>query len=147
MSDDKIAEVLGLRPLEEVLDNTSNTQLPTKLSETLPPIRTPSLVQDEVIEDIEHAKQNIVDMIQKGTDSLDDLLSVAKQSQNPRAYEVVSILMKTLLDANKEFVGMSEKKKFAKEDQPSQQPTTNVTNNNLILSTTDMLKMLKGDKE
>ena len=101
--------------------------------------------QDEVIDDIDLAKQNISELMNKGIDSLDELIVVAKQSQNPRAYEVVSTLMKTLIDANKEFVGMSEKKKYAKEDHPAGQATTNVTNNNLILSTTDMLKMIKGD--
>ena len=75
------------------------------------------------------------------------LFRSVSQSRYAKAYEVVSTLMKTLIDANKEFVGMSEKKKYAKEDHPAGQATTNVTNNNLILSTTDMLKMIKGDLE
>ena len=37
---------------------------------------------------------------------------------------------------------MSTKKRFAKEEQT---PTTNVTNNNLIVSTADLLKMIKDD--
>lgn len=145
MSESKIAEALGLKPLEEVIDADENLPAPPVTVDISVPAMPSANAQDEVIEDIEKARQNIVDLMNKGTKSLDELLAVAKQSQNPRAFEVVSTMMKTLLDANKEFVGMSEKKKFAKEDHPSQQATTNVTNNNLILSTTDMLKMLKGD--
>lgn len=145
MNENKIAEVLGLRPLDEVTQDEPNVPAVVEVIDAPPtPLAT---AQDEVIDDIEQAKQNISELMAKGVESLDELMAVAKQSQNPRAYEVVSTLMKTLIDANKEFVGMSEKKKYAKEDHPSGQATTNVTNNNLILSTTDMLRMLKGDLE
>ena len=145
MNEKKIAEVLGLRPLDEVSQEEISTPAVVEIIDAPPtPLAT---AQEEVIDDIDLAKQNISELMIKGAESLDELMVVAKQSQNPRAYEVVSTLMKTLIDANKEFVGMSEKKKYAKEDHPAGQATTNVTNNNLILSTTDMLKMIKGDME
>lgn len=145
MNEKKIAEVLGLRPLDEVSQEEISTPAVVEIIDAPPtPLAT---AQEEVIDDIDLAKQNISELMVKGVESLDELIAVAKQSQNPRAYEVVSTLMKTLIDANKEFVGMSEKKKYAKEDHPAGQATTNVTNNNLILSTTDMLKMIKGDME
>lgn len=145
MNEKKIAEVLGLRPLDEVSQEEISTPAVVEIIDAPP---TPLVTaQEEVIDDIDLAKQNISELMVKGAESLDELMAVAKQSQNPRAYEVVSTLMKTLIDANKEFVGMSEKKKYAKEDHPAGQATTNVTNNNLILSTTDMLKMIKGDLE
>ena len=70
------------------------------------------------------------------------MVEIAKQSESPRAFEVVSQLMKTLLDANKDYVEMSTKKRYAKEESG---PSTNVTNNNLIVSTADLLKMIKDD--
>lgn len=145
MSEKKIAEVLGLRPLDELSEE--EIKAPVVVEEVNAPPTPLTTAQEEVIDDIELARQNISDLMAKGTESLDELLAVAKQSQNPRAFEVVSTMMKTLIDANKEFVGMSEKKKYAKEDHPSGQATTNVTNNNLILSTTDLLKMIKGDND
>ena len=145
MNEKKIADALGLRPLSEVPQEEVSVPAVVEVIDAPPtPLAT---AQDEVIDDIDLAKQNISELMNKGIDSLDELIAVAKQSQNPRAYEVVSTLMKTLIAANKEFVGMSEKKKYAKEDHPAGQATTNVTNNNLILSTTDMLKMIKGDLE
>jgi hypothetical protein len=53
--------------------------------------------------------------------------------------------MKTLLDANKDYVEMSTKRRYAKEEDPSADKSTNVTNNNLIVSTADLLKMIKGE--
>jgi hypothetical protein len=75
------------------------------------------------------------------------MMSLAKQSESPRAFEVASTLMKTLLDANKDFVEMSMKKKYAVDEvnAPKEAAQTNVVNNNLILSTTDLLKMIKGE--
>jgi len=138
-----MAEALGLRPLSEFEDEEPVKGVPVVIEENEIVIAT--TLDDEVVNDIEKAKANIEDLIDKGGESLDSLLSLARQSESPRAFEVVSTMMKTLIDANKEFVNMSEKKKYAKEDHPAAQ--TNITNNNLILSTTDILNMLKGDKE
>jgi len=57
--------------------------------------------------------------------------------------------MKTMLDANKDYADISSKKKYAKEEVngPKEAAQTNVTNNNLILSTADLLKMMKGEKD
>ena len=80
-----------------------------------------------------------------GQEAVREMLEIAKQSEQPRAFEVVSTLMKTLLDANKDFAEVSTKKKFAKEELngPKEAAQSNVTNNNLIVSTADLLKMLK----
>lgn len=152
MSDDKIASALGLKPLSEVLsddEDISNTELITVTAtfQDIVPIDPAQLQETEIIKDIGLAKQNIENIIKQGDDSLVEIISIAKQSQSPRAFEVVSALMKTLLDANKDFVDMSMKKKYAIDEinAPKEAAQTNVTNNNLILSTTDLLKMIKGE--
>lgn len=147
MSEKVIADALGLRPLEEIrAAGSSNTTVEIydvpEQSVTLMPDTS---IDDEVLNDIETAKQNIKDLIEKGNDSLDELISIAKQSEQARAFEVATNMMKMLIDANRDFVAMSEKKKFAKEDTSNSPAQTNVTNNNLILSTTDLLKMMKGE--
>jgi hypothetical protein len=92
---------------------------------------------------MELARQNVKNIIELGDDAVKEMVEIAKQSESPRAFEVVSTLMKTLLDANKDYVDISTKKKFAQDDKPEKE--TNVTNNNLIVSTADLLKMIKGD--
>jgi hypothetical protein len=145
MSDDKISELLGLRPIEEA----KKDDLPTVVEEEiLPPVvYDESIGDDETIRDIEQARGNIKNIIEHGDDALKEMISIAKQSESPRAFEVASTLMKTLLDANKDFVEMSTKKKYAIEEKmgPKEAAQTNITNNNLILSTADLLKMIKGD--
>lgn len=147
MSDDKIASALGLKPLSEVLDSdkkdSSREITIIESSDTVPS----TVDNNENIADIEQARSNIKNIITQGDDALKEMIALAKQSESPRAFEVASGLMKTLLDANKDFVEMSMKKKYAVDEvnAPKEAAQTNVTNNNLIVSTADLLKMLKGE--
>lgn len=101
------------------------------------------------LKDIDQARCNIKNIIEQGDDALKEMIELAKQSESPRAFEVAATVMKTLLDANKDFVEMSTKKKYAIEEinGPKEAAQSNVTNNNLIVSTADLLKMIKGEKD
>ena len=50
--------------------------------------------------------------METGEEAMREMLEIAKQSEHPRAFEVVSTLMKTVLDANKDFADMSSKKRL-----------------------------------
>lgn len=159
MSEDKILSSMGLRPLEEVNKKDAEKELEViqEQEEVEQTSQEMSVVDEEEknlpanidpaasenLKDIELAKQNIENIISLGDESIKEMVEIAKQSESPRAFEVVSTLMKTLLDANKDYVEMSTKKRYATEEQA---PQTQVTNNNLIVSTADLLKMIKGDE-
>ena len=115
-------------------------------------VNPPALIDngaEENLEDLEEARQNVKGVIETGDEALREMLEIAKQSEHPRAFEVVSTLMKTMLDANKDLADISTKKRFVKEEiaSPKEAAQTNVTNNNLIVSTADLLKMIKGENE
>lgn len=142
MSDKKISESLGIPVDEEKKEET----LPVVTDdENVPSTEVTPIDDDETIQDIDLARKNIQNIIVKGDDSLEEMIDLAKQSESPRAFEVAAGLMKTLLDANKDYVEMAEKKKKNREEK-KESNVTNVTNNNLILSTKDMLKKLQGDE-
>jgi hypothetical protein len=149
--DDKIAEALGLRKLSEVLpppkeEKNEVVEISDERFGELERVSPGESLSDELIEDIEEARNNVSEIIRIGMNSLEELTAIAKQSEAPRAFEVAAAMMETLLNANKEIISIAEKKKFAKEDSGSTPgKTTNVTNNNLILSTADLLKMMKGE--
>lgn len=153
MNENPIDAALGLRPMGDALADERSA--PTDDSDVLPiliddtsNIVVPVNVEaDETYRDIEQARSNIKNIIEKGDESLKEMIELAKQSESPRAFEVASGLMKTLLDANKDFVDMSMKKKYQREELTGskEQAQTNVTNNNLIISTADLLRMMKGE--
>ena len=115
-------------------------------------VNPPAIIDDgaeENLKDLETARENIQSVMETGEEAMREMLEIAKQSEHPRAFEVVSTLMKTVLDANKDFADISTKKRFIKEEiaGPKEAAQTNVTNNNLIVSTADLLKMIKGENE
>jgi hypothetical protein len=147
MNNDKIAENLGMRPLSEVREEATEG-LPVEVVEENLPAEIVEF-DDENLNDLEKVRSKIQDVMNTGQEAVREMLEIAKQSEQPRAFEVVSTLMKTLLDANKDFADVSTKKKFAKEElnAPKEAAQTNVTNNNLIVSTADLLKMLKENSD
>jgi hypothetical protein len=144
MSKDQISKALGLTPLSEIEEEIKSVQeVETTEVENIEKFDAPAVVDNENLNDLDLARANVKNIIELGDDAVKEMVEIAKQSESPRAFEVVSTLMKTLLDANKDYVDISTKKKYAQEEQPQQE--TNITNNNLIVSTADLLKMLKGD--
>tara|TARA_R100000455_G_C6217938_1_gene83352 strand:+ start:13 stop:417 length:405 start_codon:yes stop_codon:yes gene_type:complete len=131
MKKDEIGKSLGLTPLPEVIPvSQANKPIVAK--------------DDQAAEkDYQYARENFYNVIEKGTHALEDMIEVARASEHPRAYEVVSTIMKTLVDANKDLVQMSDKKveREAKVEKPG-----TVNNNLFVGSTADLQKVLKDLK-
>lgn len=92
-------------------------------------------------DDYDIARGNMVNIIEKGNEALDDMLAFAQQSQHPRGFEVVATLIKTLADANKDLMELAKRRKELNSDSG---PST-VNNNLFVGSTTDLLKMLRSN--
>jgi predicted house-cleaning noncanonical NTP pyrophosphatase (MazG superfamily) len=127
--EEHLDEVLGIveKPLKEI-----------KKTEHITPIINGS--DDET--DFQYARENLYNLIERGQDGLDELLEIAKQSEHPRAFEVVGQLIGKLTDTNKELLNLHKtKKEVTTEKAPS-----SVTNALFVGSTADLQKMLKGKK-
>ena len=100
--------------------------------------------QDNIVDDYEYARGNMIAVIEKGQEALSGILDVAGLSQHPRSYEVVAPLVKAVADANKDLLELAKKRKdLEKVDNGGPQ----TVNNNLYLgSTADLLKLLKDNK-
>jgi len=103
------------------------------------------MVQDKPIDptvqnDFDYARENLMDVIGKGQEALFDLMDVARQSQHPRAYEVLSTLMNTMVGASKDLLELQAKKKKLLEAEPDAN-NQQVTNNLFVGSTAEQQKM------
>jgi hypothetical protein len=101
---------------------------------------------DDITKDYTYARENLYEVIERGTEALDHLLELAKASEHPRAFEVVSTLIKTIGDANKDLLDVQTKVKKLKEEDKSDNPQ-NVTNALFVGSTADLQKLIKGDND
>ena len=85
-------------------------------------------------------------LIKKGTDALDHVLEVAKQTDESRAFEVVGQILKATSEVNKELLDMQKTMLDIKQIELNSGPK-NVTNNTLFVgSTKDLQQFLKVNK-
>tara|TARA_B100001063_G_scaffold150361_1_gene140301 strand:- start:803 stop:1222 length:420 start_codon:yes stop_codon:yes gene_type:complete len=135
--DDKLNEVLGIVEVDKPLENEV---LPKKTS-------TEVLVPEDKDPDIdfETGRKNLYNLLDKGNEAIDGILSLAKEGEHPRAYEVAGQLIKTVSEVSQNLLDLQDKLKKIK-DIPDKGPK-NVTNALFVGSTTELQKMLKGKKE
>ena len=101
--------------------------------------------ENEADIDYKYARENLYNIIEKGQESLNTLVDVAQQSQHPRAFEVVSQLVKTLSDTNKDLLELQRKIKVINKD-ITEGPKT-VNNSLYVGNTADLQKFINKRKE
>jgi hypothetical protein len=130
-NDDTIATALNLDPIDTVL---------MPLPERLPVVHADHAAQN-LENDYKYARENLYNVIERGTDALNGIVDLAQQSQHPRSFEVVADLVRTLAGANKDLLAIQ---KQVKDLQPENAPRGNVTNNLFVGTTKDITDLLAG---
>jgi hypothetical protein len=105
--------------------------------------RTPMSDEDKD-NDYEYTRETLYDLIEKGREGIEEMIEVARQSEHPRAYEVLATLIKDTAQTSEKLMDLH--RKIQTIDQmmlppPKQEGTT--TNNLFIGSTTELQRMLK----
>ena len=140
--DDKLSDVFDIEPAQRSTGEVIELQ----------PQPIVNQKNEKIEADYDYTRNNLYSLLQKGQDALLHALEVAKQSEHPRAFEVVGNLMKQLADVNEQLMQLHQRKQ--KLDTPGKDAsgeTKQVTNNNAIFvgSTSDLNKiiqnMTKGD--
>ena len=124
--------------IDEILEITSLVPTPEMVPEPSARI-IPKTGKDDDI-DYNYARENYYNLIERNQDAVEEMLEIAKQSEHPRAFEVVGQLIKSGLDANKELMALHKtKKELSIEKGPTQ-----VTNQAVFVgSTAELQKLLK----
>ena len=104
----------------------------------------PAITDDDSETDFQYARENLYNLIERGTDGLEELLEIAKQSEHPRAFEVVQQTIGQLTTTNKELLNLHKTKKDMRTEKGG---PTSVNNNLFVGSTAELQKMLKGKKD
>lgn len=138
MSDDIIKRALGMNTDEPAPEN--------------PVVVYEGDVQKDSIADLdfEYIRSNLKDLIAQGKEAIEELMIVAKQSQHPRAFEVIATLIKATSDINSELMATHKKKADldTKTGVSHTKGVANVTNNNLFVgSTAELQVFLENQKK
>ena len=98
--------------------------------------------KDNVQNDYDYSRETLYELIEKGKDALENMIEVARESEHPRAYEVLSGLIKNVSDTNDKLMDLNKKQRQMYEKDEVKQ-VENQQNNFFLGSTTDIQKMLQ----
>jgi len=98
--------------------------------------------KDNVQSDYDYSRETLYELIEKGKDALENMIEVARESEHPRAYEVLSGLIKNVSDTNDKLMDLNKKQRQMNEKDEVKQ-VENQQNNYFIGSTTDIQKLLQ----
>lgn len=127
--DDTFGKALGLPALE--FEKTIDTMLA-------------KAHDDSARNDFEAARSNLYEVIQNGKEAMDKLGQIASTSQHPRAFEVLSKMMETMIQANKDLLELQTKiREIDVADAPTNEKAKTINNNLFVGSTAELQKMIK----
>ena len=127
-----LSEIFDVEPIKET------TQV-----ETLPAVVE---YADPVNADADFARDNIRELVTQGNQAVNELMLIARDGQHPRAFEVLSGLMKNLADMNKDLLEIQKRKKDLA---PKAETQNNLSIDKAVFvgSTAELVKMIKTQKQ
>lgn len=135
---DKISDALGVESHKQV--------------EIIEPVKVPAKPEEpEINEDADAdyklSRKTFRTLIDKGNSAMENLTDLAKESESPRAYEVLATMMKTIADTTKDLYDLQKKTKDLKskdEKRPQDESRINVEKAVFVGSTAELLKKVKN---
>ncbi len=136
MSDEKISEALNINYEPSIKEITVDKKELQRIKRE----KRENLLNS----DFESARNNINEMIHSGMEAMDGIMKVAAAGDSPRAYEVVSMMLKTLSEMNKDLIDLHKKANDAEKEKVKNISTTN--NSIYVGSTTDLQNILNKSR-
>jgi predicted transcriptional regulator len=134
-SNDIIASALGIENKVEVIE-PRRTEI----------INTPH-EHDDADADYNLSRRTFRSLIEKGNAAMENLTDLAKESESPRAYEVLATTMKTIADITKDLYDLQKKNKDLKGVKKEEAPANLTVEKAVFVGTTaDLLKQMKEKK-
>jgi hypothetical protein len=119
-----------------------DTAVDLTIPSSMPVAYNPSELDQE--EDFQLARNTLRGLINKNEDVMSELVNIAKNSENPRAFEVAGQLISAQTSITKELIGLHKTKKDI--DKASGKNENIKQQNNIVFagSTSELMKMING---
>ena len=102
--------------------------------------------EKNVDNDYKYSRDTYYELVEKGKESLELMIEVARESEHPRAFEVLSGMIKNISDVNDRLMDLNKKKKDLDKREEIQK-IANTTNNLFVGSTAELQKILKNESK
>lgn len=134
----------------DIIMENKKDKLKASLEKNLPTISKakPLVIDKDIKDDYEFSRKTYKDLINTGVGSLDILAELARESEHPRAFEVLSQAIKNIGDTTDKLMGLQKAKKELNKEEKEKEDQSKVTNNNVFVgSTTDLQRLLAKENE
>jgi len=99
--------------------------------------------KDDIDDDYDFARSKYYNLAEKGDEAIDLMMELARESEHPRAFEVLSNMMKQNAEIADRLMDLQKKKKEVRlKDNVQALPNSMTQNNVYVGSTTDLQRML-----
>lgn len=129
---EKLSEIFDVEPIH--IEESKPT---TEIVET----KTGSVID----QDADLARENIKDLVKKGSRAIEELAVVARDSQQPRAYEVMATMLKSLSEMNKDLLEIQKQKQQLTGEKGASKDV-NIDKAVFVGSTAELMKLIKNNK-
>ena len=102
--------------------------------------------EKNVDNDYKYSRDTYYELVEKGKQSLELMIEVARESEHPRAFEVLSGMIKNISDVNDRLMDLNKKKKDLDRKEEIKN-IANTTNNLFVGSTSELQKLLKNETD
>lgn len=120
--------------------------------EIIPPKKEQEVVvntpheDDDIKADYNLSRRTFRDLINKGNAAMETLTDLAKESESPRAYEVLATMMRTVADTTKDLYDLQKKTKELKGEKKDDTPNVTVEKAVFVGTTAELLQKMKEAK-
>jgi hypothetical protein len=101
---------------------------------------------DDIKADYNLSRRTFRSLIDKGNAAMENLTDLAKESESPRAYEVLATMMRTIADTTKDLYDLQKKTKDLKGEDKKEQPNVTVEKAVFVGTPTELLDRIKESK-
>ena len=94
--------------------------------------------------DVEDSREKMKELIDQSCEAISNMMALASESEHPRAFEVLSNMIKHTSDMTQDLVKLQKTRKEITQEKNG--PTSTTTNNSIFVgSTTDLQRLLKKE--
>ncbi len=103
--------------------------------------------KNKVDSDYERVRRDLFDLSEQGDEAIELMLELARESEHPRAFEVLGQLIKNNAEIGEKILKLHKSKKEQDKEDDVPALTQGATNNNVFIgSTAELQKMLRDEK-
>lgn len=104
----------------------------------------PAIISEQSDDDVDQARTGLYDALSLSQQAVQDMLSIAQQSQHPKAYEILNSSIKTMADISMGLADLQLKKQRLNKGVVQPAIEGGVTNNLFVGSTAELQQMIEN---